>query len=123
MSIPLLIIGIIFLIVGICSFIGSIIVSNFSSDSCKIMKFNDIHEKFERHNSLEGFISGYSSMSGVILMFIGFLLVADYFMPSKAPTPTAIDVYRGKTEIEIHSINNIPQDTVVVWKDAALKNQ
>ena len=31
-------------------------------------------------------------------------------------TPKAIDVYRGNTELEIHSINNIPQDTVVVWK-------
>ena len=30
--------------------------------------------------------------------------------------PQAIDVYRGNTELEIHSINNIPQDTVVVWK-------
>lgn len=30
--------------------------------------------------------------------------------------PKAIDVYRGNTELEIHSINNIPQDTVVVWK-------
>lgn len=119
----MLILGIILLVVGICSFIGSIIVSNFSFDSCKIVKFNDIHEKFERHNSLEGFISGYSSMSGVILMFIGFVLVADYFIPAKAPAPTDIDVYRGKTELEIHSINNIPQDTVVVWKDAALKNQ
>lgn len=117
MSVPLLIIGIIFLVVGICSFIGSIIVSNFSSDSCKIMKFNDIHEKFERHNSLESFISAYSSMSGSILLFIGFLLVADYFMPSTAYTPTAIDVYRGKTELEITSVNGVPRDTVVVWKN------
>lgn len=30
--------------------------------------------------------------------------------------PKAIDVYRGNTELEIHFINNIPQDTVVVWK-------
>jgi hypothetical protein len=30
--------------------------------------------------------------------------------------PKAIDVYRGNTELEIHSINDIPQDTVVVWK-------
>lgn len=30
--------------------------------------------------------------------------------------PKAIDVYRGKTELQIHSINNVPQDTVVVWK-------
>ena len=123
MSKALLILGIIFLIVGICSFIGSIIVGNFSFDSCKIVKFNDIHEKFERHDSLEAFINGYSSTSGVILMFIGFLFVASYFTPANAPTPTAIDVYRGKTELEIHSINNIPTDTVVVWKDELLKNQ
>lgn len=30
--------------------------------------------------------------------------------------PKAIDVYRGNTELQIHSINGIPQDTVVVWK-------
>ena len=30
--------------------------------------------------------------------------------------PKAIDVYRGNAELEIHYINNIPQDTVVVWK-------
>ena len=31
-------------------------------------------------------------------------------------TPKAIDVYRGKTSLEITSINNIPTDTLVVWK-------
>ena len=31
--------------------------------------------------------------------------------------PKPIDVYRGKTELEIHSINGIPQDTLVVWKN------
>ena len=31
-------------------------------------------------------------------------------------TPTAMDVYRGKTELEITSINGVPQDTIVVWK-------
>ena len=25
-------------------------------------------------------------------------------------------IYRGNTDLEIHSINNIPQDTVDVWK-------
>ena len=30
--------------------------------------------------------------------------------------PQAIDVYRGKTELEITSVNGVPQDTVVVWK-------
>lgn len=32
-------------------------------------------------------------------------------------TPTAMDVYRGKTELEITSINGVPRDTVVVWKN------
>lgn len=32
-------------------------------------------------------------------------------------TPKAIDVYRGKTSLEITSINNIPTDTIVVWKE------
>jgi hypothetical protein len=31
--------------------------------------------------------------------------------------PKPIDVYRGKTELEIHSINGIPQDTLVIWKN------
>lgn len=31
-------------------------------------------------------------------------------------TPKAIDVYRGKTSLEITSINNIPTDTIVIWK-------
>jgi hypothetical protein len=32
-------------------------------------------------------------------------------------TPKAIDVYRGKTSLKITSINNIPTDTIVVWKN------
>ncbi len=30
--------------------------------------------------------------------------------------PQAIDVYCGKTELEITSVNGVPQDTVVIWK-------
>ena len=30
--------------------------------------------------------------------------------------PSAIDVYRGKTELEITSVNGVPTDTVVVYK-------
>ena len=37
-------------------------------------------------------------------------------------TPKAIDVYRGKTSLEITSINNIPTDTIVVWKNN-IKNE
>lgn len=117
MSVPLLIIGIIFLILGICSIIGALIVSKFSFNSGKIVKFNNIHKKFERNYLLEDFIGAYSGASGFILMFIGFLLVSDCFMPAKAYTPKAIDVYRGKTELEITSVNGVPKDTVVVWKN------
>lgn len=34
-----------------------------------------------------------------------------------APTPTAIDVYRGNTELKITSVNGVPTDTVVVFKN------
>ena len=44
------------------------------------------------------------------------LLTSIAFTYSIQSIPQAIDVYRGNTELEIHSINNIPQDTVVVWK-------
>ena len=32
-------------------------------------------------------------------------------------SPQAIDVYRGKTSLEITSVNNIPTDSTVVWKN------
>ena len=34
----------------------------------------------------------------------------------KTPTPSALDVYRGNTELEITSVNGTPIDTVVVFK-------
>ena len=30
--------------------------------------------------------------------------------------PTAIDVYRGLTELEITTVNGVPKDTVVIFK-------
>jgi hypothetical protein len=33
------------------------------------------------------------------------------------PTPSALDVYRGNTELEITSVNGTPIDTVVVFKN------
>ena len=32
------------------------------------------------------------------------------------PTPSALDVYHGNTELEITSVNGIPTDTIVVFK-------
>lgn len=47
---------------------------------------------------------------------LGVFMLAFFLAIEEKNTPKAIDVYRGNTELEIHSINNIPQDTVVVWK-------
>ena len=35
---------------------------------------------------------------------------------TEKPTPSAIDVYRGNTELEITSVNGVPTDSVVVFK-------
>lgn len=54
------------------------------------------------------------------LMYI-FLIVASmilcYAIYSNPTTPQAIDVYRGHTELQITSVNDMPQDTIVVWKN------
>lgn len=53
-------------------------------------------------------------------LFIALLSVVEITMIldiSIKPKPRAIDVYRNKTELEITSVNGIPRDTVVVWKE------
>ena len=54
-----------------------------------------------------------------MFIVISFIIVVCVFLlvDLKLNNPSAIDVYRGKTELEIHSINGLPQDTVVVWKN------
>ena len=50
---------------------------------------------------------------------ITILLVIEICLVSEIignPTPSALDVYRGNTELEITSVNGIPTDTVVVFK-------
>jgi hypothetical protein len=48
-----------------------------------------------------------------ILIIIEIGLVANII---EEPTPSALDVYRGNTELEITSVNGTPIDTVVVFK-------
>lgn len=48
-----------------------------------------------------------------ILIVIEVYLIS---MITKKPTPSALDVYRGNTELEITSVNGTPIDTVVVFK-------
>ena len=49
----------------------------------------------------------------MILMVIEICLVA---IITEKPSPSALDVYRGNTELEITSVNGVPTDTVVVFK-------
>ena len=55
------------------------------------------------------------AITGVIittLMIIEVCLIANI----RKPTPSALDVYRGNTELEITYVNGISTDTVVVFK-------
>ena len=54
---------------------------------------------------------------GVIIML---LMVIEVYLLSNIigkPKPSAIDVYRGNTELEITSVNGVPTDSVVVFKE------
>ena len=58
--------------------------------------------------------NGLVGMIGVILLLIA-IAIADAHI--KDHNPTDLDVYRGNTELEITSVNGIPTDTVVVFKN------
>ena len=58
-----------------------------------------------------GFIIGGSIAT---LMTIEVYLLANIIGEQK---PSAIDVYRGNTELEITSVNGTPTDSVVVFKE------
>ena len=57
----------------------------------------------------------FSDIAAVVLfgMFLGIFISAW----EQSKIPTAMDVYRGKTELEITSVNGVPRDTVVIWKN------
>lgn len=49
-----------------------------------------------------------------LLWTVVFILAIIVLVDMKAPS--ALDVYRGNTELEIHSVNGVPTDTVIVYK-------
>ena len=53
---------------------------------------------------------------GVVITILMVLEICLVSMIIEKPTPSALDVYRGNTELEITSINGTPIDTVVVFK-------
>ena len=70
---------------------------------------------FVGRNSSLDFDNGVVMGGGVaILMVIESILLADII---GKPKPSALDVYRGNTELEITSVNGVPTDSVVVYKD------
>lgn len=73
-----------------------------------------IFSLYMNDNSTNDFYKGL--WTGVITMI---LIVFEVNLLSniiRKPTPSALDVYRGNTELEITSINGTPIDTVVVFK-------
>lgn len=59
----------------------------------------------------------YISVIGAILCCITLSIFLINILPEQHHShPTAIDVYRGNTELEITSVNGVPTDTAVVFK-------
>ena len=66
------------------------------------------------NNSTEDFDIGV-----IIGYFMTILVIIEVYLLSNIigkPIPSALDVYRGNTELEITSVNGVPTDTVVVLK-------
>ena len=57
---------------------------------------------------LSGFICAWCFLVVVLIVGIDIL---------ELTSPSALDVYRGNTELKITSVNGIPTDTVVVFKN------
>ena len=58
--------------------------------------------------------AGLALIVAYMLMIIELCLIE---IITEKPTPYAIDVYRGNTELEITSVNGVPTDSVVVFKE------
>jgi hypothetical protein len=54
--------------------------------------------------------------TGVIIAILLVIEIGLVACIIEEPTPSALDVYRGNTELEITSVNGTPIDTVVVFK-------
>ena len=54
---------------------------------------------------------------GSVLISIGILLVLVGIVSILSKNPTALDVYQGKTTLEITYRDSIPIDSVVVFKE------
>lgn len=54
--------------------------------------------------------------SAILLTISGIIFVILHSSYNNRNTPTALDVYRGKTTLEITYKDGVPCDSIVVWK-------
>lgn len=59
---------------------------------------------------------GWQGIAGQLYVYLVVAITLIVCINMSEPTPTALDVYRGNTELEITSVNGIPTDTTVVFK-------
>lgn len=60
---------------------------------------------------------GWQGIAGQLYVWCFLAVILIVGINTLEPTPTALDVYRGNTELEITSVNGVPTDTVVVFKN------
>lgn len=60
---------------------------------------------------------GWQGVAGQLYAWCFLAVVLIVGINISEPTPTALDVYRGNTELKITSVNGVPTDTVVVFKN------
>ena len=66
--------------------------------------------------SENGFNSDVFVGASIAILTIIEICLVSHMIVGSTPTPSALDVYRGNTELEITSVNGTPTDTVVVFK-------
>ena len=60
--------------------------------------------------------NGWQGLAGQLYAWCLLAVIFIVAINTSEPMPTALDVYRGNTELEITSVNGIPTDTIVVFK-------
>lgn len=60
---------------------------------------------------------GWRGVAGQLYVYCFLAVILIVGINTSEPTPTALDVYRENTELEITSVNGIPTDSVVVFKN------
>lgn len=58
-----------------------------------------------------------------IVFFIVAVIGLSFILADISKTPTALDVYKGKTELRITYDGKVPVDTVVIYKKGVVRNE